>query len=98
MEACKKLGEDTIRVVMDMFFPFIFVVFALASAAIIATIAVRGKESGLPTWAVYTAWLGVLGGIFAVIFLPMVLVLLWYLAFAIAGLVRPPALAAVDAA
>src|SRR5205814_6805194 len=57
---------DTIRVVMDMFFPFIFVVFALASAAIIASIAIRGKESGLPASVVYTAWLGVLGGIFAV--------------------------------
>jgi hypothetical protein len=36
----------------------------------------------------YTAWLGVLGAIFAVIFLPMALPLLWVLAAAITGLVR----------
>ena len=81
---------DTIRVVMDMFFPFIFVVFALTSAAIIATLAAYARAAGLPAWLGYTAWLAVVAGIVAVIFLPMVLVLLWYLAVAIAGLARPP--------
>jgi hypothetical protein len=82
---------DTIRVVMDLFFPFIFVAFALTSAALIAVFAVHRTVSGLPAWLSYTAWLAVLGGIVAVIFLPMVLVLLWYLAVAIVGLTRPPA-------
>jgi hypothetical protein len=79
---------DTIRVVMDLSFPFMFVVFALTSAAIAAVVALRA-DPGLASWLRYTAWLAVLGGIFAVIFLPMVLVLLWYLAVAIVVLVRP---------
>ena len=83
---------DTIRVVMDLSFPFMFVVFALSSAAIAATIAVRAQ--GVSSWLRYTAWVAVLGGIFAVIFLPMALVLLWYLAVAIVVLVRPAAPAA----
>ncbi len=81
---------DTIQVVMNLFFPFVFVVFALASAAIIATVAVNARIAGLPGWLGYTAWLAVVAGIVAVIFLPMVLVLLWYLAVAIAGLARTP--------
>lgn len=80
---------DTMRVVMDMFFPFIFVVFALTSVAIIATLAVHARAAGLPSWLGYAAWLAAVGGILAVIFLPMVLVLLWYLAVAIAGVSRP---------
>jgi hypothetical protein len=78
---------DTVRVVMDLAFPFLFVIFGLTVAAIIATIAVRG--AGLASWLRYTAWLGVLGGIVAVIFLPMVLPLLWFLAVAIVVLRRP---------
>jgi len=81
---------DTIRVVMDLSFPFLFVVFALASAAIASVVALRASD-GVASWLRYTAWLAVLGGIFAVIFLPMALVLLWYLAIAIVALVRPAA-------
>jgi len=78
---------DTIRVVMDLSFPLLFVVGGLVMAAIIATIAVRGGGS-LPVWLQYTSWLGVLGAVMAVIFLPMALPLLWFLAVAITILVR----------
>ncbi len=78
---------DTIRVVMDLMYPFCFVVFALVSSALVAVVALRGV--GLASWLRYTAWLAVLGGIFAVIFTPMALVLLWYLAVAIVVLVKP---------
>lgn len=80
---------DTIRILMDLFFPFLFVVFGLASAALIAMIAVAGRSSGLPSWIAYTGWLAVLGAILAVEFLPFALTLLWYLAVAIVGLSRP---------
>lgn len=83
---------DTIRVVMDLGFPFVAVVWGLASAALIAVIAVAGSAgSGLPAWISYAGWLGVLGAIFAVIFLPILLPLLWFLIVAIYGLVRPNA-------
>ena len=82
---------DVIRVMMDLSFPFIGVVFALASAAIIATILVTGRGAGLPAWITVGGWLGVLGGIFAVIFLPIVLPLIWFLIVAIFGLRRPVA-------
>lgn len=80
---------DAIRVVMELTFPFLFVVFALTSAAIAAVIAIRGQA--LAAWLRYSAWLAVLGGIFAVIFVPMALVLLWYLAVAIVAIIRPAA-------
>lgn len=79
---------DTFRVVMDLTFPFLFVVGGLVMAAILATIAIRGRGA-LPNWLLYTAWLGVLGGILAVIFTPMVLPLLWLLIVAITVLARP---------
>jgi hypothetical protein len=74
---------DAITAVANLFFPLLFVVFALTSAAIIGIVAVGARRSGLPAWLFFTAWLAVLGAIFAVIFLPMVLPLLWYLAVAI---------------
>jgi len=80
---------DTIRVVMDLGFPFLGVVFALASAVLIATVALHGRKGGLPAWITISAWLGVLGAVFAVIFLPILLPVLWFLAVAIFGLVRP---------
>lgn len=80
---------DTIRVVMDLFFPFIFVVFGLASAALIAVVAVVGRASALPDWMRYAAWVAVIGAIFGVVFFPLVLPLLWYLAFAITTMARP---------
>jgi hypothetical protein len=77
---------DVAREIGNLTFPFIYVVFALVSAALIATVIVTAKRTGaLPNWLIYTGWLAVLGGLAAVIFLPMILVALWYLALAIAG-------------
>jgi len=85
---------DVAREIGNLVFPFIYVVFALVSAALIATVIITAKRTGaLPSWLVYTGWLAVLGALFAVIFLPMLLVALWYLALAIACLARPDATA-----
>lgn len=80
---------DTMRVVMDLAFPFLFVVFGLVAAALIATIAVAGRGSGFAGWQVNLAWLGALGALLGVIFLPMVLALLWFLAIAVSGTTSP---------
>lgn len=80
---------DAIMVVMNLADPLLLLVFPLVCAAIIATVAVHARRSGLPAWLGYTGWLGVIGSIFAVIFLPMVLPLLWFLAVAIVVLMRP---------
>jgi hypothetical protein len=83
----------------DLTFPFIMVVFGLVSAAIIATCTVAGARSGaLPRWAVYFGWLAVLGSIFGVLFIPMVLPMLWYLAIAVTGLGRPATIGVAPAA
>jgi hypothetical protein len=82
---------DTIRVVMDLTFPFILVVFALVSAALLAVFAADAYRSGRRDWIARTAWLGVLGGIFGVFFLTLVLPVLWYLAVAVTGAMRPGA-------
>ena len=77
---------DVAREIGNLTFPFIYVVFALVSAALITTVIVTAKRTGaLPSWLIYTGWLAVLSGLAAVIFLPMILVALWYLALAIAG-------------
>jgi uncharacterized membrane protein YhaH (DUF805 family) len=77
---------DAIRVVAEFFFPFLFVVFGLVSAALIATIATSAmRDRALPRWLAYLAWIGVLGALGGVVFIPFVLPLLWYLAVAIAG-------------
>lgn len=80
---------DAVMVMMNLSNPLLLLIFPLACAALIATVAIRGRGSGLPAWICYTAWLGVIGSIFAVIFLPMVLPLLWFLAVAIVGVMRP---------
>jgi MFS family permease len=76
--------------VFTLFFPLLFVVFGLASTAFIAALLLTARNA-LPTWLVVFGWIAALAGIVAVLFLPIVLVLLWYLALAIHGLVRPPA-------
>lgn len=76
---------DTIRVVMDLTFPFWFVAFGLTLAAILIAVAL-GSADVWPAWLRGVAWLGVLGAIFGVIFIPMVLPLLWILAASIVGL------------
>jgi hypothetical protein len=80
---------DAIRAVAELFFPFLFVVFGLVSAAIIGTLAVSATRSAdVPRWLAYAGWLGVLGSIAGVIFIPFVLPLLWYLVVAIVGFAR----------
>jgi hypothetical protein len=83
---------DAAHWIMDLTFPFLFVVFGLVSAALIAAVTVATlRSNAFPRWVAYTGWLAALGAIAGVIFLPMVLPLLWYLAVAIVGLVRPVA-------
>jgi hypothetical protein len=80
---------DAIRATTELFFPFLFVVFGLVSAALIATLTVSATRAGtLPRWLVYAGWLAVLGSIAGVVFIPFVLPLLWYLAIAIVGFAR----------
>jgi hypothetical protein len=80
---------DAIRVTAELFFPFLFVVFGLVSAALIATVTVSATRAGtLPRWLAYAGWLAVLGSIAAVIFIPFALPLVWYLAVAIIGFAR----------
>lgn len=81
------VSGDAIRVLAYTFFPLLFVVFGLTSAALIGTVAVLAmREDRVPRWIAYTAWLGVLGAVTGVIFFPFIVALLWYLAVAIAGL------------
>ena len=83
------LSGEAIRVTTELFFPFLFVVFGLVSAALIATATVSAtRTAALPRWLIYGGWLGVLGSIFGVIFIPFVLPLVWYLAVAIVGFAR----------
>jgi hypothetical protein len=75
------------RVVMALTFPLLFVAFGVMAAALIATVCVVGRRSGaFPTWLAYTGWLGVLGCLGGIVFLPMLLPMLWFLAVAITGL------------
>jgi hypothetical protein len=87
---------DAIRIVMELFFPFLFVVFGLVSAVLIATVSVTIMRTGvLPRWVTYTGWIAVLGSLAGVVFIPFVLPLLWYLVVSMVGLTRsPPAQAA----
>lgn len=78
---------DAMRIVMDMAFPFVFVVFGLVSAALILTLVVTAlRNDTFPRWVVHTGWLGALGSVLGIMFTPMVLPMLWYLAVGIAGL------------
>jgi hypothetical protein len=80
---------DAIRIVMELFFPFLFVVFGLASAVLIATVTVALMKTGiLPRWVAYTGWIAVLGSVGGVFFLPFVLPLLWFLVVSVMGLSR----------
>jgi hypothetical protein len=82
-------NADAIRVVSDFGTAILLVGFGLASAAIIAVVTIAAWRSALlPRWLTYAGILGVVGGILAVAFIPMVLVALWFLAVAIVGLMR----------
>jgi hypothetical protein len=79
------------RALMDLFTPFVLILFGLMCAAIIGVLAVElARSRAVPRWLAYAGWLGVAGAIFAVVFLPFALTLLWFLALAVTGLVRPP--------
>jgi hypothetical protein len=79
---------DAIRATAELFFPFLFVIFGLASAALIATLTISAARGAIPSWLAYAGWVAVLGSIAGVVFIPFVLPLLWYLALAIVGLTR----------
>jgi hypothetical protein len=66
--------------------PMIVLIFPLALAASIVATSVQVLRTGaLPRWVGYLGFLGALGGIFAVIFMPLILVFVWALATGIAG-------------
>ena len=79
---------NVIWMVFSLSFPALLVVFGLASSALIATIVVVGRGS-LPMWLIVFGWIAVVAGLIGVEFLPMALVLLWYLVAGIYGAVRP---------
>jgi hypothetical protein len=87
---------DTIRVVMDLTFPFWFVAFGLVLAGLLVTVALTG--AGWPKWLRGLAWVGAVGAVVAVIFLPMALPLLWLLIAAIIGLTGAQRFAAAEPA
>lgn len=86
---------DGIRATLDLAFPFIFVVFGLATAAVIGIVAAAAlRGEGWPKWVGYTGILGCLGALLGVVFLPFALPALWYLAVAISGVTsKSPSLA-----
>ena len=87
---------NVIWLVFSLSFPALLVIFGLASSAFIATLLVAGRGA-LPMWLVIFGWLAVLAGIFGVEFVPMAIVLLWYLVAGIYGAVRPAPVAAAAA-
>ena len=84
---------NVIWLVSSLAFPALLVVFGFASSALIATIVVVGRGA-LPMWLVVFGWLAVVAGLLGVLFLPMLIVLLWYLVAGIYGAVRPAPAAA----
>ena len=60
------------------------------AAALIGVVTIATMRSNaFPRWVAYTGWVAILGAIASVIFVPIVLPLLWFLAVAIIGLTRP---------
>lgn len=77
---------DAIRVVLDLAFPFVFVVFALAGAAVIGIVtaaALRGR--GWPRWLGWLGVLAVVGSLAGVMLVPYVVPVAWFLAIAVTG-------------
>lgn len=88
---------SVIWIVFSFAFPALLVWFGLAAAAFLATVAVAGRGV-LPSWLTWFAWLAALGGVFAVEFIPMILVALWFIAAGIHGALRPMGAAEAPAA
>lgn len=79
-------GGDAIRAVLDLVFPFIFVVFGLTAAAIVGVVTAAAlKGNGWPRWVGWLGVLGTLGALVGVELVPFILPTLWFLAVAIAG-------------
>jgi MFS family permease len=76
--------------VTDLMFPSLLAVFGLAVAAFIGSLLLSSRGA-LPMWLVVFGWLAVVGGILGVLFLPILIVLLWFVASGIHGLVSRPA-------
>jgi hypothetical protein len=79
---------NVIWMVLSLSFPALLAVFGLAVAAMIATTVYAGRRV-LPMWLVVFGWIAVVAGVLGVMFIPMILVLLWFLAAGIYGAVRP---------
>jgi hypothetical protein len=73
---------------VESMFALILVVFGLACSAFIATVLLAARRS-LPTWLVVFGWIAVIAGVVGVFFIPLGLIVLWFLAAGIYGAVRP---------
>jgi hypothetical protein len=71
----------------DLLFPCALLIFGLASAAFIAALLLSARSS-LPTWLVVFGWVAVVAGIVGVLFVPLALMLVWYLCLGIYGFTR----------
>jgi hypothetical protein len=81
---------NVIWFVFSLAFPALMVVAGLAIAAFIATIAVAGRGT-LPMWLIVFGWLAAVAAVFSVEFLPLIVVVLWFLTAGIYGALRPAA-------
>jgi hypothetical protein len=80
--------------ITDLTYPALFVIFGFASSAFITAflLGTKGKNV-VPAWLAGFGWLAVVAGIVGVLFIPIVIALLWYLALGIYGLRRPATVA-----
>jgi hypothetical protein len=82
------VNGDVIWFTYSITFPALLVMFGLAIAAFIATVCVTGRGV-LPMWLIVFGWIAAVAAVFSVEFLPVILVLLWFVAAGIYGAVRP---------
>lgn len=84
--------------ITDLTYPALLVIFGFASSAFITAFLLGTKgRYVVPAWLAGFGWLAVLAGVLGVLFLPMAIVLLWYLALGIYGVRSPAAEPAVAA-
>jgi hypothetical protein len=82
-------NADAIRVIDDLGPGVLLVIFGLSAAALIATVTIVDWKGGLlPRWLSRAGIIGVLAAVLAVVFVPLILVMAWFLAVAIVGLRR----------
>jgi hypothetical protein len=83
-------NADAISVIDNFDQALVAVGFGLSIAALVATVTVVAWRTALlPRWLTYGGVLAVLGGVLGGFFLPLVLVMIWFLGAAIVGLRRP---------